>query len=61
MTTEPITIDTGTDQLLCEIRDGVALITLNRPEARNAMSPQLTPALSRMIQERGKTRASARC
>ena len=54
MTTEPITIDTGTDQLLCEIRDGVALITLNRPEARNAMSPQLTPALSRMIQERGE-------
>ncbi|MBP6814202.1 MAG: enoyl-CoA hydratase/isomerase family protein [Burkholderiaceae bacterium] len=54
MTTEKITIDTGTDQLLCEIRDGVALITLNRPEARNAMSPQLTPALSRMIQERGE-------
>ena len=54
MTTEKITIDTGTDQLLCEIRDDVALITLNRPEARNAMSPQLTPALSRMIQERGE-------
>lgn len=54
MTTEKITVDTGTDQLLCEIREGVALITLNRPEARNAMSPQLTPALSRMIQERGE-------
>ena len=30
-------IDTGTTELLCEVRDGVALITLNRPEARNAM------------------------
>ena len=48
-----IDIDTGTDQLLCSIRDGVALITLNRPEARNAMSDQLTPALRRMIKERG--------
>ncbi|HPU50910.1 MAG TPA: enoyl-CoA hydratase-related protein [Burkholderiaceae bacterium] len=54
MTTETITIDTGTNQLLCEIREGVALITLNRPEARNAMSPELTPALSRMIKERGE-------
>jgi len=46
-------IDTGTSQLLCSVRDGVALITLNRPEARNAMSDQLTPALRRMIKERG--------
>ena len=36
MTTE-ITIDTGTDELLCAIRDRVAIITLNRPEARNAL------------------------
>ncbi len=35
MTTET-TIDTGTDELLCVIRDRVAIITLNRPEARNA-------------------------
>ncbi len=27
---------TGTDELLGEIRDGVALFTLNRPAARNA-------------------------
>ena len=32
------TIDTGTGQLLCVIRDGVAVITFNRPEARNAFS-----------------------
>ena len=47
-------IDTGTDQLLCEVRDGVALITLNRPDARNALSDTLTPALRRMIKERGE-------
>ncbi|MFM9886550.1 MAG: enoyl-CoA hydratase-related protein [Burkholderiales bacterium] len=45
--------DTGTNQLLCSVRDGVAVITLNRPEARNALSDELTPALRRMIRERG--------
>jgi enoyl-CoA hydratase/carnithine racemase len=53
MIPETIAIDTGTDQLRCEIRKRVAVITLNRPEARNAMSDQLTPALRRMIRERG--------
>ena len=47
-------IDTGTTELLCSVRDGVALITLNRPEARNAMSDQLTPALRNQIRERGE-------
>ena len=47
-------INTGTDQLLCEVRDGVAVITLNRPEARNALGDTLTPALRRMIHDRGK-------
>jgi enoyl-CoA hydratase/carnithine racemase len=46
-------IDTGTSQLICAVSDGVAVITLNRPEARNALSDQLTPALRRMIRERG--------
>ena len=39
--------------MLCEIRGGVALITLNRPEARNALSDRLTPALRRMIKQCG--------
>lgn len=46
-------IDTGTEQLLCEIRDGVAIITLNRPEARNALSDDLSPALRRMLRQMG--------
>src|ERR1700710_590989 len=47
-------IDTGTDELLCVIRDRVAIITLNRPEARNAMSDNLTPALRNMIKACGE-------
>jgi len=53
MTTET-TIDTGTDELLCVIRDRVAIITLNRPEARNAFSDTLTPALRTMIKTCGE-------
>ena len=46
-------IDTGTGELLVEIRSRVAIITLNRPEARNALSDHLTPALRRMIKRFG--------
>jgi enoyl-CoA hydratase/carnithine racemase len=53
MTTET-KIDTGTDELLCVIRDRVAIITLNRPEARNAFSDTLTPALRTMIKTCGE-------
>ncbi|WP_028347496.1 enoyl-CoA hydratase-related protein [Bradyrhizobium murdochi] len=53
MTEARIEVDTGTGELLCEIRDRVALITLNRAEARNALSDQLTPALRRMIRQCG--------
>src|ERR1700676_5766221 len=53
MTTET-KIDTGTDELLCVIRDRVAIITLNRPEVRNAMSDTLTPALRTMIKTCGE-------
>src|SRR5580704_13603428 len=54
MTTTDITIDTGTHELLCVIRDRVAIITLNRPEARNALSDDLTPALRTMIKTCGE-------
>lgn len=53
MSTET-TIDTGTSELLCVIRDRVALITLNRPEARNSLSDALTPALRTMIRSCGE-------
>jgi enoyl-CoA hydratase/carnithine racemase len=46
-------IDTGTGELLVEIRGRVAILTLNRPEARNALSDHLTPALRRMIKRLG--------
>jgi enoyl-CoA hydratase/carnithine racemase len=42
-------IDTGTDELLCEVRERVAVITLNRPQARNSLSDRLSPALREMI------------
>ncbi|WOH81308.1 enoyl-CoA hydratase [Bradyrhizobium sp. BEA-2-5] len=49
-----IKIDTGTSELLCVVRDRVAIITLNRPEARNALSDNLTPALRTMIRTCGE-------
>jgi enoyl-CoA hydratase/carnithine racemase len=56
MTTPADTIiDTGTEELLCVLRDRVAIITLNRPQARNALSDRLTPALRRMIRLCGES------
>ncbi len=55
--TPHIHIDTGTDQLRCDIIDRVAVITLNRPEARNALSDALTTALRRQIHDRGRDAA----
>src|SRR4029077_14598906 len=46
-------IDSGTRELLTGVRGRVAVITLNRPEARNALSDRLTPALRRMIKQCG--------
>src|ERR1700748_1986690 len=52
--TSEVKVDTGTDELLCVIRDRVAIITLNRPEVRNASSDNLTPALRTMIRTCGE-------
>ena len=39
-------IDTGTEDLLGNLDEGVLTLTLNRPEARNAMSGEMTAALA---------------
>ena len=44
-------IDTGTNELLCSLDERVALITLNRPERKNALSDNLTPALRQTLFE----------
>src|SRR5579862_6688001 len=54
MAEDRIEVDTGTSELLCAIRDRVAVITLNRPEARNSLSDTLTPALRTMIRTCGE-------
>ncbi|MBO4221485.1 enoyl-CoA hydratase-related protein [Bradyrhizobium neotropicale] len=46
-------VETGTAELLCHVDGRVAILTLNRPEARNALSDNLTPALRRMIKSLG--------
>lgn len=43
------TIDTGTTELLCELADGVATVTLNKPDKRNALGDILTPALRAVL------------
>lgn len=44
-----IDIDTGTDELLCHIQDRVAVITLNKPNKKNALGDVLTPALRKVL------------
>ena len=42
-------LSTGTNELLCDISDKVCILTLNRPEKKNALSNSLTPALRKML------------
>ena len=44
-------IDTGTDHLLARVEEGVAVITLNRPERRNALSEEMLQALADVLGE----------
>jgi 2-(1,2-epoxy-1,2-dihydrophenyl)acetyl-CoA isomerase len=44
-------LDTGTDDLQARVDDGVAVITMNRPERRNAFSPALILALGKVLAE----------
>ena len=54
----PIAIDTGTNELLCVLEDGVATVTLNKPDKRNALGDILTPALRSILLT---LEADARC
>ena len=51
-------IDTGTNELLCDLEDGVATVTMNKPEKRNALGDILTPALRSVLLT---LEADARC
>ena len=42
-------IDTGTNHLLADLDGGVLTLTLNRPEARNAMSGEMNDALAERL------------
>ena len=42
-------IDTGTTDLLASLEDGVLTLTMNRPDARNAMSGAMNEALQKQL------------
>ena len=44
-----VTIDTGTEDFLAHEEDGIAVLTLNRPKARNAMSGEMNAALEQTL------------
>ena len=44
-----VQINSGTEDLLAEIRNRVAIITLNRPKARNALSKPMSTALGKLV------------
>ena len=58
MSTE--TIATGTGHLLSSLKDGVLTLTLNRPEARNAMSREMLSALAEQLAD-AELNTAVRC
>ncbi len=44
-------LETGTPEILCEIRDRVATITLNRPKAKNALTMEMKEALYVLLRD----------
>ena len=43
-------IDTGTDTVLAEVIEGVGIITLNRPERRNALHYEILETVPRLLE-----------
>ncbi len=54
------TIDTGTGDLIAALQDGVLTLTLNRPQARNAMSRAMNEALQQQL-ARAELDGAVRC
>lgn len=54
------TVDTGTEDLLADLSEGILTLTLNRPEARNAMSGEMNAALREQLQD-AETNSDVRC
>ncbi len=44
-------IETGTETVLAEVVDGVGVITLNRPERRNALHAEMYVAVPRLLEQ----------
>ena len=44
-------INTGTEHLIFEKQNGVAILTMNRPDARNAMSGEMNEAMKNVLEE----------
>jgi 2-(1,2-epoxy-1,2-dihydrophenyl)acetyl-CoA isomerase len=42
-------IETGTKDLLAELKDGIATLTLTRPDSKNAMTDEMNHALAAML------------
>ncbi len=45
------TLETGTEDLLAHIEDGIAVVTMNRPERRNALSADMLGAMAKTFAE----------
>ena len=53
-TTAAREVDTGSAQVLCRVEERVAVVTLNRPDARNALTMEMKQALARTLPELGR-------
>jgi enoyl-CoA hydratase/carnithine racemase len=49
MVSGPRAVETGTPELLCRVEEGAGVVTLNRPEARNALTPAMKEALLALL------------
>ena len=47
-------INTGTEQLLAHLNEGIITLTLNNPRYKNALSENLTPYLRRILKKINK-------